>query len=149
MADKFNFLKPYQFEPEKELVKVTDESEEECSEESDGESQSQTVKERTGNTTWCEYCKCKAGKREIDRLCCQEVAALNKKFDKLAVKCITEAEEFQTFCINKAVLDNVLTGLYDSRGDYLEKITSNPSYCYAAYKQFTWWVYKRLEKGNR
>ena len=28
LADKFNCLKPYQFEPEKELVKDTDESEE-------------------------------------------------------------------------------------------------------------------------
>ena len=149
MADKFNCLKSYQFEPEKELVKDTDESEEECSEESDGESQSQTVKERTGNTTWCEYCKCKAEKREIDCFCCQEVAALNEKFDKLAVKCITEAEEFRTLCLNKAVLDNVLTGLHDSRGDYLEKITSNRSYRYAAYKQFPWWVYKWLGKGNR
>ena len=71
LADKFSCLKPYQFEPEKELVKDTDESGE-CSEESDGESQSQTVKERTkGNTTWCESCKCKAEKREIDCLCCQ------------------------------------------------------------------------------
>ena len=124
LTDKFNCLKPYQFEPEKELVKDTDESEEECSEESDGESQSQRVKERTGNTTWCECCKCKAEKREIDCLYCQEVAS-NKKFDKLAVKCITETEEFRTLCINKAVLDTVLTGLHDSRGDYLEKITSN------------------------
>ena len=66
-----------------------------------------------------------------------------------SVKCITEAEEFRTLCINKAVLDNVLTGLHDSRGDYLEKITSNRSYCYATYKQFTWWAYKRLGKGNR
>ena len=125
MADKFNCLKPYQFEPEKELVKDTDEIEEECSEGSDGESQSQTVKERTGYTTWCECCKCKSKKREICCLCCQEVAALDEKFDKLAVKGITEAEEFRTLCINKPVLDNVLTGLHDSRGDYLEKITSN------------------------
>ena len=125
MADKFNCLKPSQFEPEKELVKDTDEIEEECSEGSDGDSQSQTVKERTGNTTWCECCKCKAKKREIYCLCCQEVAALDETFDKLAVKGITEAEEFRTLCINKAVLDNVLTGVHDSRGDYLEKINSN------------------------
>ena len=40
LADKFNCLKPYQFEPEKELVKDTDENEEEYSEESDGKSKS-------------------------------------------------------------------------------------------------------------
>ena len=62
---------------------------------------------------------------------------------------VTEAEEVQIICINKAVLENVLTGLHDSRGDYLEKDTTNRSYRYAAYKQFTWWVYKRPGKGNR
>ena len=46
------------------------------------------------------------------------------------------------------MLENVLTGLHDSRGDYLEKDT-NRSYRYVTYKQFTWWVYKRLGKGNR
>lgn len=148
LVDKFKCLKPYQFEPEKEVITDTDDSEED-SEESDGESQNQATNERIGNTAWCECSQCKVENREIDCLCCQEVAALNEKFDKSSVKCITEDEEFQTLCLNKAVLENVLTGLHDSRGDHLEKDITNRSYRYAAYKQFTWWVYKRLGKGNR
>ena len=110
-------MKPYQLKAlsEKEAmtsVVDTDESEEECSEESDEECDSHSaIKERVGNTTWCKCFKCNVEKREIDCLCCLEVTALNEKFDKFSVKCVTEAEEFQIFCINKAVLENVLTGL--------------------------------------
>ena len=69
---------------------------------------------------------------------CLEVTALNETFDKFLVKWVNEVEEFQILCINKAVLENVLTRLHDSRGDYLEKDTTNRSYRYAFYKQFTW-----------
>ena len=34
------------------------------------------------------------------------------------------------------------------RGDFLQRTPSNKSYCFAAYKQFTWLVYKILGKGN-
>ena len=148
LVDQFKCLKPYQFEPEKEVVSETDESGED-SEESDGESQNLATNERVGNTAWCECSQCKVENREIDCLCCQEVAALNERFDKLAVNCITEDEELRTLCLNKAVLENVLTGLHDSKGDHLEKDITNRSYRYAAYRQFTWWVYKHLGKGNR
>ena len=107
------------------------------------------IKEFVGNTTWCKCFKCNVEKREIDCLCCLEVTALNEKFDKFSVKCVTEAEGFQILCVNKEMLENVLTGLHDSRGDYLGKDTTNQSYRYVTYKQFTWWVYKRLGKGNR
>ena len=131
-------------------VADTDESEEECSEESDEKCHSHSaIKERVENATRGKCFKCNVEKREIDCMCCLEVTALNEKFDKFSVKCVTESEKFQILCINKAVLENVLTGLHDSIGDYLEKDTTNQSYRYAAYRQFTWWVYKRLGKGNR
>ena len=153
LGDKIKFLKPYQFEPEKEAITSvadTDKSEEECSEESDEKCHSHSaIKERVENTTRGKWFNSKVEKREIDCMCCLEVTALNEKFDKFLVKSVTEAEKFQILCINKAVLENVLTGLHDSRGDYLEKNTTNRSYRYAAYRQFTWWVYKRLGKGNR
>ena len=101
------------------------------------------------NTNCCKYFKCNIEKKEIDCLRCLEVTALNETFDKFLVEWVNEVEEFQILCTNKAVLENVLTRLHDSRGDYLEKDTTNRSYRYASYKQFTWWIYKRLEKGNR
>ena len=47
------------------------------------------------------------------------------------------------------MFENVLTELYDSRGDYLGKDTTNRQYHYATNKKFTWWFYKQLRKGNR
>ena len=84
----------------------TDESEDD-SEESDDGSQNLARNELIGNTVWSKCSQCKAENREMDCLCCQEVAALNKKFDKSAVKCTAKSEEFQTLCVNKAVLENV------------------------------------------
>ena len=46
--------------------------------------------------------------------------------------CITEAEEFETLCLNKVGLQNLLVGLHDARGDYLEEKTSNLSYRFAS-----------------
>ena len=75
----------------------------------------------------------KAENKEIDCLCCQEVAALEEKFEKSALKCVTKDEEFQTL-VNKTVLENILTRLHDSKGDHQEKEITNQSYRYAAYK---------------
>ena len=97
-GDKIKCLKPYRFEPKKKaitLVADTDESEEECSEESDEECHSHSaLKERVGNTTWWKCFKCNVEKRDIDCSCCLEVIALNEKFDKFSIKYITEAEQF-------------------------------------------------------
>ena len=47
------------------------------------------------------------------------------------------------------MLEDLLTGLHDSRGDHLEKEITNQSYCYRVYKPITWWVYQRLIKSSR
>ena len=47
------------------------------------------------------------------------------------------------------MLENVLIRTHDSRGDFLEKENTNRSYCHVAYKQFTWWFYRRLGNGSR
>jgi len=52
-------------------------------------------------------------------------------------------------CLEKVILENVLTSLHETRGDFVENRPSNKSYCFAAYKQFIWFVYKRLGRGNR
>ena len=83
-------FKPYQFEPEKEAIRLvvnTGESEEKCSEESDEEWHSHSaIKGCAGSTTWCKCFKCNVEKREIDCLCCLEVTALNEKFETFSVK---------------------------------------------------------------
>ena len=52
-------------------------------------------------------------------------------------------------CLEKVILDNVLTSLHETRGDFVESKPSNKSFRFAAYKQFIWFVYKRLGRGNR
>ena len=113
---------------------------------SDGELNTDT---RIGNLEWCHCQECKKEDREIDCLCCQEVAALNSKFDTESMNCIIQSSEFETLCLNKTVLKNVLTGLHVSRGDFLEDDITNRSLRFAAYKQFVWWIFKNLGRGNR
>ena len=152
LANMLSKLQPYQYEPCNRERK-SDGSESETTDndsdtESDGldpietncEGTEQNIKElktkktiREGNLDWCECLQCQNETREIDCLCCQEVAALNEKFDENSMTCITESTELQTLCLNTAVLKNVLTGLHDARGDHLENVCSNRSLRYAAY----------------
>ena len=53
-------------------------------------------------------------------------------------------EEFKTLCLNKVVLKNAL-----KQEDILLKIIFELIPRYAAYKQFIWWVFKKLGKGYR
>ena len=82
-------------------------------------------------------------KREIDCICCQVVDALNETFHNEHDKCARRIQSslFKQGCIGK----NVLIGLHKTRGDNF----LNQSLRYAAYKQFIWWVFKKLGKGNR
>ena len=57
-------------------------------------------------------------------------------------------EDFRKQCLVKVILQNILTCLHETRGDFLLTTPSNKSYHFAAYKQFIWFVYKRLGKGN-
>jgi len=54
-------------------------------------------------------------KTGVDCLFCQEIDALNSKFDNKNIHCITHSTGFTTLCINKLVLANVLTGLCETR----------------------------------
>ena len=65
------------------------------------------------------------------------------------VKCVLMCEEFQTLCLDKVILNNGLTGLHETRGDPIEDNFPNRSLRYTTYKEFIWWVFKKLRKGNR
>ena len=150
ITDMMKCFTPYMFEPEKDDVSSISSSSSEIEDENDSESKTNLEKSsRVGNLEWCKCGECNIEKREIDCLCCQEVDALNSKFDRENMSCVIKSIEFETLCINKLVLEKVLTGLHESRGDHMEKTWSNRSLRYAAYKQFIWWVFKSLGKGNR
>ena len=57
-------------------------------------------------------------------------------------------EDFTQLCLIKVILQNVLTYLHETQGDFLQTTPSNKSYCFGAYKQFIWFVYKILGKRN-
>ena len=143
MVDGFN---PYLYEPEKDISSTSSSLSESETSSSDGELNGDT---RVGNLEWCHCHECQKEEREIDCLCCQEVAALNSKFDAENINCVVQSSEFATLCLDKTVLNNVLTGLHVSRGDFLEDNSTNRSLRFAAYKQFVWWIFKSLGKGNR
>ena len=108
------------------------------------------MKGRAWTTNWCKWGHCKKEVREIDCLCCQEVDTISEeKFE--GQNCVTQSEQFKTLCLNKFVLQNVLVGFHETRGDVLEKENEvrNKSLRFAAYKQFIWWIFHRLGKGNR
>ena len=134
------------FEPEKKDVSSTGSSSESKCEEIKSERQNET---RVTNLDWCTCRNCKNEKREIDCLCCQEVNAVNGIFHNEQVQCAAMCEEFKTLCLNKVVLKNVLTGLHETKGDPVEDKLLNQSLRYAAYKQFIWWEFRKLGKGNR
>ena len=104
MVDRFN---PYMYEPEKDISSTSSSSLESDTSSSDGELNTDT---RIGNLEWCLCQKCKKEDREIDCLCCQEIPALNSKFNTESMNCIIQSSEFETLCLNKTVLKNVLTG---------------------------------------
>ena len=49
------------------------------------------------------------------------------------------------------MLKNDMVGLHEAKGDLLEKENEikNKSLRFTAYKQYVWWIYQRLGKGNR
>lgn len=146
VINKLKTFNPYLYEPERE---VSSPSEGETSS-SDEESVYETCSEgRSGSLDWCECDSCQIETREIDCLCCREEAALNEKFDEGDFQCIIESPRFSKMCLDEDILGNVLTGLHETRGDHLEEVPSNRSLRYAAYRQFSWWVFKRLGKNNR
>ena len=134
---------PYMLEPEKDDVSSISSSSSEVEDEDENDSESKTNLEkssRVGNLEWCKCGECNIEKREIDCLCYQ-----NSKFDCENMSCVIKSIEFETLCINKLVLENVLTGLHESRGDHMEKTWSN-RYLRCSLQA---WVFKSLGKGNR
>ena len=73
LGDKIKCLKTsvWTWEGGNNIGSRYDESEKECSEESDEECSSHSaIKEHVRNTTWCKCFKCNVEKIEIDCLCC-------------------------------------------------------------------------------
>ena len=154
MNELLGNLAPYDYEPEQAISsEERDSSDYESSSDSSDSSENENEDlqlGRVGNKEWCNCDQCKREIRDVDSLCCTEVAAIvEEKFE--GKKCVTLAKEFELLCLNKTILKNVLVGLHETRGDFLEQNmdVQNRSLRFAAYKQFIWWIFQHLGKGNR
>ena len=56
--------------------------------------------------------------------------------------------DFRQLCLLRVILQNFLSCLHETRGDFLQMMLSNKSYRFAAYKEFIWFVYKIFGKEN-
>lgn len=100
MIEQLDNFQPYMYEPEKAISDTSSSDEEMPTSGSDSEG---LLVNRIGNVEWCDCQNCKEERREIDCLCCQEVAALNLKFDNSSIACILDSPEFSTLCLNEYV----------------------------------------------
>lgn len=133
----------YQFEPEKHVSSSSDDDDST----SDGEYSSDEESfgdARIGNTVWCTCGYCKEMDTYEESLCCKEDVPGDLMGE---LKCITYHDDFETVCLNNAVLRTTLSMLNNLRGDNIT--LDNNSFRYAAYRQFTWWIHNRLGKGVR
>lgn len=108
ILNRIKTFNPYIYEPEKSSSD-TDSSNDELEINGNSSEENYVVQEnsRVGNVDWCKCGgNCKIEKRDIDCLCCQEVHALNLKFDaENNIRCITESKDFEILCTNKTVLE--------------------------------------------
>ena len=150
IAEILGNLQPYQYEPGNDNESSDSASESNILPDELSSDDKDDANRRSGNKEWSQCGTCKKEIREIDCLCCQKVAAISDdKFE--SQKCITLSQQFKTLCLEKLVLKNLLVGLHETRGDLLEKDgkLSNRSLCFAAHKQFIWWIFERSGKNNR
>ena len=87
----------------------------ELEEESEGEEKSLNFNARVGNTEWC-ICggNCTAMSKADECFCCQELDALNAKFDESTVECITNHCKFRIVCLDTDMLHTTLVAIHNA-----------------------------------
>ena len=112
-------LESYQFEPE-----WSDDELEQCMDEGEGKNVAEPVAELNqeddrlaGIQSWCQCDFCSVMPAVKECLCCMEDSA--NLVDKLYleyIECITKHSDFETICLNKAVLEVLMCCLRDVCG---------------------------------
>ncbi|XP_057308092.1 uncharacterized protein LOC130645979 [Hydractinia symbiolongicarpus] len=85
---------------------------------------------------------------ETECFCCHELESRHI-YNLQEINCIVNHEDFDPIVLRKGNLWTALVGMYDRESTYLppRNDVPNKTYCYAAYRQFTWWVHNRLGKS--
>ena len=71
---------------------------------------------RVGNTEWCLCDGNRAALSTADEcFCCQELDALNQKFNKSMIECITNHSKFRIVCLETDVLLTALVAINEAQ----------------------------------
>ncbi|XP_057290829.1 uncharacterized protein LOC130613512 [Hydractinia symbiolongicarpus] len=84
-------------------------------------------------------------------LCYQKIDKIKPLLNS-GVQCITNLEDFPLVCLQKGLLWVVLVSLDDQEGAHIPRsidIAPNITFRYAAYRQFTWFLYAKFGRGVR
>ncbi|KAM7302643.1 P2X purinoceptor 7-like isoform X1 [Ixodes scapularis] len=104
---------------------------------------------RVGSANWCSCNGCRAMLTDYESLCCREVDRARELCQDQGVSCITKHPWFELYCLNRPVLDLAYVKMQYFCSLDAGNRTQEEKYRYTAYHQFTWWVHKRLGRGNR
>ncbi|KAJ8048041.1 hypothetical protein HOLleu_00200 [Holothuria leucospilota] len=102
---------------------------------------------RLNNVNLCQCTNCGIMPSITECRCCHEINNIDAL--RACEACITNYEDFDTVCLNKAVLRAVLIMRNDVKGHdaNVERELDSKSYRYSAYRMFRYWVHGRLGKG--
>jgi hypothetical protein len=155
---------PYAFHPlrddysdddDDDQLSIPGDSELANSDEHDDSSTYETADEEPGDTPpdvtlWCKCGKCINMNRIEECICCCSNETI-KRIANITNTCVTSTEDFRTICLYPAVLEITMVqcDLYQGLTPQLPRARTRENYRFAAYKNFTFWVYGRLGKCNR
>ena len=116
-------VQPFQFEPTYPPGEEPVDSEEETGDEGDSGA---NFDNRVGNTKWF-ICggNCVPMSTADECFCCQELEALNQKFDESGVECITDHAKFRIVCLDTDVLNTALVAIHNARCNPLPEPIEN------------------------
>ena len=92
----------------------------------EGDGEGHDIESGIGNTEWC-LCgsNCVPMSTADECFCCQELDALNQKFDESGVECITAHAKFRIVCLDTDVLNTALVAIHNARCNPLPEPIEN------------------------
>ena len=145
--DMAESIEPYQFEPLLDIDDLEASSEETVGNEEENNSLEVSVEVRRGHNHWCSCGRYPIMTTERESVCCKEIREVLNKMASSA--CITIHPNFETVCLNEEVLETALVAMFETRLDLYEQPCQSRTLRQAAYRQFTWWVHRKLGRAVR
>ncbi|XP_040079223.1 P2X purinoceptor 7 [Ixodes scapularis] len=106
--------------------------------------------QRVGTANWCSCnSSCRPMETDQESVCCLELQDVRELCSNQGVPCITKHPLFELHCLNRDVLELEYIKLQFYCPIDAQDRGPQERYRYTAYRQFTWWVYHILGRGNR